>query len=384
MKVKVFLILGLLISISGYLADRFLFQGSKSTYQIPVNFEQCESLVYRLAEITSIVNLNTSVDAEKAIIPEAINSDNQLKEHEKLKKENEQQHHLIAMGIVIILLLIAMIFITLHHSRRKIKKANHSLSEFSNQIEQKAIALQLANESKDKFLSIISHDLKNPISAITGLSELLMDPTLEITEEERGKYLKYINDGCISADHLLENLMKWVRSQTGKLEMSPQEFDLLQPVNEAICLVQNAAIRKNISVTTSLKEGTKVYADHEMISTCIINLLSNAVKFTPHHGSIHIDAELRPELVKLHISDSGIGIPPENIQNLFHPEKKSGTLGTANEKGTGLGLLLVKEFIEKNNGTINVQSSVGAGSVFTLSLPHNNMELIEKMEPTRS
>jgi signal transduction histidine kinase/tetratricopeptide (TPR) repeat protein len=301
----------------------------------------------------------------------------QQQENEKLRiqaglKEKTIQNQRIAIGGIIIISLLSIVIVILaFRAKRKIKKANNALNEVSQQIQVKATALQMANESKDKFLSIISHDLKNPISAITGLSDLLLDNSLELTDEDKLKYIKYINEGCLSADQLLENLMKWVRSQTGKMEMKSIEFDLAQPVNDAIALVQNSAIRKQITISSAVQEGTRVFADHEMISTCLINLLSNAVKFTPLEGNICVTPEINGKTVSIMVSDTGVGISPEHIQKLFRLDTKSGTLGTANEKGTGLGLLLVKEFIEKNNGKINVQSTPGKGSTFTLTLPIN-------------
>jgi signal transduction histidine kinase/tetratricopeptide (TPR) repeat protein len=279
-----------------------------------------------------------------------------------------KQKIMIFASIIICLLLAFIIFLSLK-SKRRIKRANQALNDISDQILEKAMELQQANESKDKFLSIISHDLKNPISAITGLSDLLLDDTLELPEEEKTKYIRYINEGCLSTDHLLENLMKWVRSQTGKMEMKPTLFDLVDPVQDAVALVKNAAIRKSITVNTHVPKGTMLFADLEMISTCIVNLLSNAVKFTNINGNVSLYTEPNGNFINIVVKDDGIGISSDQKSKLFRMDTKSGTPGTANEKGTGLGLLLVKEFIEKNKGKIDVKSEQGKGSTFTLSIP---------------
>ena len=300
-------------------------------------------------------------------------------ENEKLKitanlgLETIRKQKIAMLAIVIISLLLIYIIFLVIKSRSRIKKANKALNEITHEIREKAQELQLANESKDKFLSIISHDLKNPISAVTGLSELILDGYDDLPEEEKYKYLKYINDGCQSADQLLENLMKWVRTQTGKMELKPIAFDVSESVNEAIKLVKNAAIRKDISISNHIQPGTMVMADHEMLNTCIINLVSNAVKFTPNNGTIMVSPEINASIIKIKVKDSGVGISPDNLGNLFRLDVKSGTLGTANEKGTGLGLLLVKEFIEKNNGEVIVESKPGEGSTFTLSIPKAQM-----------
>lgn len=308
----------------------------------------------------------------------------QERENEHLRMNSDlneatikRQQIVITAVCVVSILLVIIIFLSIR-SKSKIKKVNQELNHISDQIIQKAWELQQANESKDKFLSIISHDLKNPISAVTGLSELLLDQSLEMADEERNKYVKYIHEGCQSADQLLENLMKWVRSQTGKLEMKPQEFDICRTVNDAINLVNNAAIRKEITITSEVSPKTMVYADQEMMNTCVINLLSNAVKFTHLNGTIRISPEINGEMVNLSITDTGVGMSPENLVKLFRLDMKSGTNGTANEKGTGLGLLLVKEFIEKNHGKVNVSSEVGKGSTFTLTIPKNQENFIKE------
>ena len=292
-----------------------------------------------------------------------------LRMNSSLSSETIKRQQIIIAGTIIICLLLGTIIFLAYRSKKRIEKVNRALFKVSEEIREKAIELHQANESKDKFLSIISHDLKNPINAITGLSDLLLDESVEIPEEEKKMYIKYINDGCLSADHLLENLMKWVRSQTGKLEIKPKEFDLSVSVEEALALVSNAAFRKQITLSSKVLKDTMVYADHEMVNTCMINLLSNAVKFTPLNGSVQVIPETNGAMIKVHIKDTGVGISPENMQKLFRLDTKSGTPGTANEKGTGLGLLLVKEFAEKNNGSISVQSNTGEGSIFTLTIP---------------
>jgi len=292
-----------------------------------------------------------------------------LRMNSSLSTETIKRQQIIIAGTIIICLLLGTIIFLAYRSKKRMEKVNKALFQVSVQIREKATELQQANESKDKFLSIISHDLKNPINAITGLSDLLLDESADIPEEERMMYIKYINDGCLSADHLLENLMKWVRSQTGKLEIKPKEFDLSDSVDEAMALVSNAAFRKQITISSKVLKDTKVYADHEMVNTCLINLLSNAVKFTPLNGSVQVIPESNGTLYKVHVKDTGVGISPENMNKLFRLDAKSGTPGTANEKGTGLGLLLVKEFAEKNNGSISVESKPGEGSTFTLMIP---------------
>ncbi len=350
---------------------KYQYYKSKGNTQLALEFLEKSISIHDSIEAKQQEQLSYEIQAKYDLT-------RQEQENERLRMNSDlnlltirKQKFMIFASIIICLLLGFIIFLSLK-SKRRISRANQALNDISDQILEKAMELQQSNESKDKFLSIISHDLKNPISAITGLSDLLLDESLELPEEEKAKYIRYINEGCLSTDHLLENLMKWVRSQTGKMEMKPILFDLADPVKDAVSLVNNAAFRKNISVYAEVPKGTMVFADLEMVSTCIVNLLSNAVKFTKLNGQVNLYTEPNGNFTKIVVKDNGIGISSEQKSNLFRLDTKSGTPGTANEKGTGLGLMLVKEFIEKNKGKIDVQSEQGKGSTFTLSIPKAN------------
>jgi signal transduction histidine kinase len=353
----------------------------KEVYNLKYVYSKATGNYKEALKYLELVNsINDSIQSKQQIqhsyeIQAKYDLSRQEQANEKLRMSSDlnmltirKQKIVIFASIVICLLLAFIIFLSLR-SKQRIKKANLALNDISDQILDKAMELQQANESKDKFLSIISHDLKNPINAITGLSDLLLDDSMEIPEDEKKKFIKYINEGCHSTDHLLENLMKWVRSQTGKMEMNAISFDLADPVKNAVSVVNNAAFRKNINIQTHIPEGTMVYGDQEMISTCLLNLMSNAVKFTNVNGNVVVTAESNGHYVHLHVKDDGVGINEEQKAKLFRLDTKSGTPGTANEKGTGLGLLLVKEFIEKNRGEININSEAGNGSTFILSIP---------------
>lgn len=224
------------------------------------------------------------------------------------------------------------------------------------------------NATKDRFFSIISHDLKSPFSGILGFSEILMEKAKSEDYDEIEVYAGIIRDSANRALDLLQNLLEWANSQTGRIEYNPELFNLNELVNRVVALLENGAVQKSISISTSINDDIQMYADKSMIATVLRNLLSNAIKFTDNDGSIKITAYNDEKSINVSIKDSGVGITPENIEKLFSLENNYSTYGTNKEKGTGLGLVLCKEFIEKNKGKIMVESSK-EGSTFSFTIP---------------
>lgn len=229
--------------------------------------------------------------------------------------------------------------------------------------------LQKLNATKDKFFSIIAHDLKSPFTAITGFSNLLLEQIKNKDIEGIDEYAKIINQSSSKALDLLMNLMEWSQLQTGRMKFKPEHFEINTIVNEAILLMSVNAEQKAISITSTLPLGIQVFADKAMLSIVIRNLISNAIKFTQPHGQITIASAIKHNELTVSVIDNGVGIPEEQIDKLFIIDKVNSTLGTHQEKETGLGLILCKEFIEQNNGKIWVESSDKAGSTFSFSLP---------------
>lgn len=236
-------------------------------------------------------------------------------------------------------------------------------------IEKYAAELNELNQTKDKFFSIIAHDLKNPFVTLLGFSEILLSDFKELQSEE---ILFYINEMKNSADlsfNLLQNLLQWSRSQTGRIEYHPQQLDLKNIVQDNVALVHKSAEKKNINLINNIQAELKVNADEDMVNTIVRNLLTNAIKFTNKKGTISINALSKNGFVELSIKDSGVGMNKETVDKLFRLDSTSSTSGTENETGTGLGLILCKEFVEKNGGKIWVESEIGNGSTFYFSLP---------------
>jgi len=232
--------------------------------------------------------------------------------------------------------------------------------------------LQKLNATKDKFFTIIAHDLKSPFNSIVGFSELLVEKVKKNDYTGIGKYAGIVLQSSERALELLMNLMEWSRSQTGKLEFNPEYFEIVKLIDDIADLFRDIAGEKAIVITLNLPSINPVFADKAMINTVLRNLISNAIKFTRPGGKIKISAHEKPGELTVSVADNGVGISKSNTHKLFMIEENNTTPGTNNEKGTGLGLILCKEFVEKHSGRIWVESQEDKGSVFTFSLPLKN------------
>ncbi len=224
--------------------------------------------------------------------------------------------------------------------------------------------LRLANASKDKFFSVISHDLKNPVTAIRGYAEILHNDYDDFDESERKKFISEIKSASDLTFELLEQLLNWARSQTGNLEINKKDIDLHSVLSKILELIDYSAKQKKITIENLIHEGTFVKGDENIISTILRNLVSNAVKFTPEDGKVTIYNKQYDDFMLLTVEDTGIGISEEDMKKLFRIDINAGTIGAGKEKGTGLGLILCKEFIEKHGGRIGAESAPGKGSKF--------------------
>ncbi|MBN2347221.1 MAG: hybrid sensor histidine kinase/response regulator [Bacteroidales bacterium] len=241
-------------------------------------------------------------------------------------------------------------------------KTHLSLSEKEKQLKE-------LNSTKDKFFSIVAHDLKNPFFNIMGLSDLLSTNIKEYNIEEIRDIAETMSLSAKQAYNLLENLLNWSRVQTGRIGFSPEKLQLHQLVNINIELLNTNAQYKNIKIVNQVNKNTIIFADENMVNTILRNLLSNAIKFTNNKGKVKIYAGNEGEFVTITVADNGLGMSKESIQQLFKLDKSHSTLGTKKETGTGLGLILCKEFVELNRGEINVESTEGVGTNITFTLP---------------
>jgi Signal transduction histidine kinase len=229
--------------------------------------------------------------------------------------------------------------------------------------------LQEINATKDKLFSIIGHDIKGPLNSLSSFTSLLLNHAESLSKEEIKMLSSDLNKSLKNLFTLLENLLEWSRSQTGNIEFIPEAFDLSVMVKENEELLKGQLQNKELTLRNDIKPETMVKAHRNSINTVVRNLLSNAIKFTPSGGTIIIYASLINHQWRITVADTGVGMSETVLQKLFKLGTKHSTLGTAQEKGTGLGLVLCKEFVEKNSGTLKVESEVGVGSKFHFTLP---------------
>lgn len=244
--------------------------------------------------------------------------------------------------------------------------------EAEEKILEHAKELQYLNASKDKFFSIIAHDLKNPFYSLLGSTEILIVEKDQLTEMEKEALINTISSSCKHTYHLLNNLLQWSRAQTGRIEYCPTIFDFDVAVNESFALLENLASKKKVILKKELPANLIVYADANMIETVLRNLVTNAIKFSESNKEIIVSAEENTNgKIQINVSDSGVGISQQDILKLFRIDVNHTTPGTCHETGSGLGLILCKEFVEKNGGKIWVTSEKGVGSTFSFLLPKN-------------
>lgn len=236
-------------------------------------------------------------------------------------------------------------------------------------IESQNEELRKLNATKDKFFSIIAHDLRNPFNSIMGFSQMLMDTVQNMDKEQIERMAQIINEASKMAMDLLMNLIEWSLSQSGSFEFHPQEIRITDVVKEVEPLFAPAARQKDIVIKIDIPSQLTAYADGVLLETVLRNLVSNAIKFTHAGGEVAISAREQNNQVVISVADSGIGIPDSRIDKLFTINENISTQGTNKEKGTGLGLILCREFVEKHEGKIWAESQVGKGSTFYFTLP---------------
>jgi len=259
----------------------------------------------------------------------------------------------------------------------QLTKKSQDLKREKEQIEKQREDLKNLNATKDKFFSLIAHDLKNPFNTIIGLSELVLQRFDSYSGKRIKEFVRQIYSYSTHTYTLLDNMLQWARSQTGQIKVHPEQVELDIVIRENINLLQNKAEEKHIKLETDIhQDACQVFGDENMISTVMRNLISNAIKFTSEDGVVLIRSRLKDrEHVELSVFDNGIGIPQENLSKIFALDAGYTTQGTRGEKGTGLGLLLCKEFVQMNGGEISVESEVNQGSTFYVLLPvHSNTQ----------
>ncbi|MGB5989086.1 MAG: cache domain-containing protein [Marinifilaceae bacterium] len=229
--------------------------------------------------------------------------------------------------------------------------------------------LRESNKTKDRFFSIIAHDLRNPFNSLLGILDILREDYDDLDDDTRKEYLSVLSGTTNNLYRLLTNLLEWSRTQTNSMKFEASEFNITELVEESLALLSVQADKKGISLIVNIEKDTIVIADKNMIYTMIRNLVSNAIKFTPPKGGVEVKITKWNNILNISVIDTGVGISEDIVAKLFSVKEKISTKGTENEPGTGIGLILCKEFIDKHSGTIYVSSEKGKGSTFSVDIP---------------
>ncbi|MFA8433627.1 MAG: tetratricopeptide repeat protein [Marinifilaceae bacterium] len=320
--------------------------------------------LYKLQKTAVIANLEDRYKIEA-----------QDKEIELLKKDNQIQileskkHKFQRNATLVLSLLITLLSIGIFAAYSMIRKRNRRLAVKNKKLKESEQIQKELNGTKDKLFSIIAHDLINPFNAILGFSTFLHKNYFRMEEKDRIHSAQNIHEASQQAFNLLNNLLQWARSQTNKLSYRPSALNLFSIVKQNVLLHESNAREKSIDIQIAVDENSIVYSDEHLLSTVIRNLLSNAIKFTNPNGRITLRSEKKDGMMEVSVSDNGVGIDKTNLEQLFKMEQNNSQPGTLKEPGTGLGLVLCKEFVEKNRGKIWVESELGKGSSFIFTVP---------------
>jgi signal transduction histidine kinase len=296
----------------------------------------------------------------------------QLEKLESVRRQRERElaeqeriqlylYGMLALAGIILILIVYLYFLK--------QKSNRQLQAINARIEEQNIQLQNLNATKDKFFSIISHDLKGPLNSLTSFSDLLINHYDALSKEDIQDLAKNLDKSLKNLFVLLNNLLEWARSQTGNIDFTRDMLDIREVLQQNKELLEAQASQKSITLLYDHTGPLWVEANKPSINTVVRNLLSNAIKFTPAGGAIKLSATPADHEVVIAVSDTGVGMNKQAMNKLFRLDAKYSTPGTQQEQGTGLGLILCKDFVEKNNGRIWVESDEGKGSVFYFSLP---------------
>ncbi|MCF6241657.1 MAG: ATP-binding protein [Bacteroidales bacterium] len=251
----------------------------------------------------------------------------------------------------------------------EIHQQKEEIQAQADELEFQRDELYRSNKTKEKLLSVVAHDLKNPIHALIGFSELLIDKEVGLSEDEKTQYAEYIYDSSLQIYSLLENLLKWAQSQSSSIKYQPEKFNFNELLEINIKLFHEAGMKKEIELIFNSKTKNHVYADKNMINTVIRNLINNAIKFTTEGGKISVSAKDKNDFVEISIVDTGVGMTEDIVKKILETDEFHSSQGTSNEQGTGLGLAICKEFLNAHNSKLQILSRPNKGSTFYFKIP---------------
>lgn len=334
-------------------------------------FSETEDSIFSEQSSRRFAEMQVSFESELKDREIELLKKNELLRNLQLKK---QENRIIYLAISLLLISFLVLLVLRNYFLRKknmqyIKKKNIELFYSSKKLKESEIRLKDTNESMDRFFSIIAHDLINPFHALLTLAELLNSQNEDLTKEDVLKYSQLINTSARNLYNLLNNLLQWTRAQTGKLDTRPEIMDANSAVDSVISLLNVTAKEKYVELFSVIDANQKIYCDKNLLLTILRNLINNAIKYSNKGGKIEVSTADKNEIIEFSVKDNGIGIPTENLEKLFNIKYSFSTKGTSNEEGTGLGLILCKEFIEIMGGKIWAESAADTGTTFKFTIP---------------
>ena len=360
------------------------FESALNTYQ---NYKNMSDSLINLEMTDKLVEFQTVYEMEKRNQEnEALKTANRL---QREKAELERQSFILTSLFSLLVIVVLMILFyfrkratnVLVVSNITIEGQNARLLELNENLRKSESTLRHSNTTKDKFISIIAHDLKNPMHSIGFSADLMINYYDNLNDDKKKDHLKGIYKTSNHAYDLLENLLHWARAQSKSMSYEPFDINVSSVIKDVVDLSFASADNKGISIINNVNTPYQVYADRNMIETVIRNLLANSIKFSNEKGTIELSFYIVNEYAIIEVSDNGIGIPEKSLEKLFKIEEQISTPGTMKESGTGLGLLLCKEFVTINRGDIWVESIFGQGSTFKFTVPMNkNARFVSKEE----
>jgi len=301
-----------------------------------------------------------------------IETENKTLENELLRKTNRLQMIFIIVSSILVIIIVIILYNrykTKKHANLLLEEKNKLITEQNQSLEQLNHELNEANVAKDKFFSIMAHDLKSPLWWFKNVTELLSNKFDELSKEKIMEITKVLDDSAQTSLHLIENLLQWSRSQSGTIEFITEKINLSHVFKHILAHHRLHAEEKKINLVINIPENAEMIADKNMLYSILRNIISNAIKFSNSGGTITIDFFDEKDNWKLSVADTGIGIKNEDIEKIFRIDIRTTTLGTAQEKGTGLGLILTKEFIERHGGKLIIESQPNVGTKFVFTIP---------------
>jgi len=346
----------------------------KEAFKYSQLFSETEDSIFSEQTSRRFAEMQVSFESElKDREIELLTKNEELRNLNLIKQKNRIIYLAISLPLItFLILLLFRSYLLRKKNLQSVKKKNIELFYSAKKLKRSEIRLKDTNESMDRFFSIIAHDLINPFHALLTLAEMLNNQNEELKKEEVIKYSQLINTSAKNLYNLLSNLLQWTKAQTGKLDNKPEYLAANNPVNTVTALLSIAAREKKIELVSSINKNHKAYCDENLLLTILRNLIHNAIKYSKNEGKVEISTVVKNGFIEFSIADNGIGISKTNLDNLFNIKHSFSTKGTNNEEGTGLGLILCKEFVEIMGGEIWAESRPETGTTLKFTVPNKN------------